>query len=93
MAALDEALGLKRYTEEFIRTILAKHYSKGNFSDKNRRKDVNIIDKMFNNSKKKNFINDILKSMDNVLKQNQNNSEFKKLMSYYKYCFLEQIWG
>ena len=91
VAALDEALGLKRYTEEFIRTILAKHYSKGNFSDKNRRKDVNIIDKMFNNSKKKNFINDILKSMDNVLKQNQNNSEFKKLMSYYKYCFLEQI--
>ena len=43
--------------------------------------------------KRKNFIYDIMKSMDNVLEQNQNNPEFKKLMSYYKFRFINRIWG
>ena len=45
VAAIDEALGLKRYSEEFMRTILAKRYRNRDFSDESRRKDVNIIAK------------------------------------------------
>ena len=33
VAAIDEALGLKRYSEEFMRTILAKRYRNRDFSD------------------------------------------------------------
>ena len=42
VAAIDEALGLKRYSEEFMRTILAKRYRNRDFSDESWCKDVNI---------------------------------------------------